>query len=387
MPTGKRQVVLFSAHSPTIGGGSVILNSIIPRLKAIDIRWFYSGDSSGDDPACLRRPIMGGPILADVPRTFRLLSNRRVKGIEHVVKTLLDQPCDAYWIVSHNEGLRVAYELARRQTGRPVHVSVHDDWEHALCARSSRYRLFGALARKATIETLRKAASFDVIGEGMRAYYQRLVGRDSVVVHRYVAPERLVPPQRTSSEGASEVRAGHIGALYSLPDFLHFVAALKSYCDKAGKQCSILVVGTQFSLSDLPENIRSGVKIIPSMAEDAAARELALCDFVYAMYPLETRYKMFSETSVPTKLGTYVIASRPIFAHCPETSSLSEFIGTTGLGVLCHSLAAPEIENAIARILEMEIKPSQFEAAREAYFGQRNVERIEMALAGAVAGP
>jgi hypothetical protein len=38
-----RRIVLFSPYPPNIGGGSVILKSLIPQLEAFSISWLYTG--------------------------------------------------------------------------------------------------------------------------------------------------------------------------------------------------------------------------------------------------------------------------------------------------------------------------------------------------------
>src|ERR1700744_6376060 len=102
---------------------------------------------------------MGGRFIKDVLQTRKMLSNGKILLIDNLVQKLIQIECDEYWIVSHNEGIRVAIELARRQN-RPVHLTVHDDWAGALCARSIRYRFMSGLAKKMTVQVLKAVSSF-----------------------------------------------------------------------------------------------------------------------------------------------------------------------------------------------------------------------------------
>src|ERR1700761_6248608 len=123
----KTRICLFTAHSPQMGGGAVILRSLIANLPGIAVSWYYIGDSAvaGYEDGYLGKGFMGGEITGDLLNTWKMLADRKVAHIDAIVEQLLQIECDKYWIVSHNEGLRMALELTRVQS-KPVHLTVHD---------------------------------------------------------------------------------------------------------------------------------------------------------------------------------------------------------------------------------------------------------------------
>ena len=103
---------------------------------------------------------------------------------------------------------------------------------------------------------------------------------------------------------------------------------------------------------------------------------LAKCSFVYAMYPFEKKLHVFAETSLPTKLTTYVQAGRPIFAHCPAKSSLRQFINDTDTGVVWNGIDSNEGKEACEAIQSINVEKGIWENVRDTYFGENNLHTM-----------
>jgi len=378
------KICLFTAHSPMGGGGGAILRSLLPPLAGeFDVSWYYLAERSVSrhEKGWLGQPLMGQRnAIADVTATTAMLVGVATPRWRELVERVLALDCDAYWIVSHNEGLCLARDLGLR-TNRPIHLTVHDDWAGALCARSQRYRLLASLADRVTSRVLKRVRSVDVVSEGMRNYYRSRAGVDSAVVHRMLPWHGgLQPPVQSS-----DIRVGHLGSIYSKREFLLFVKALKACCEEQGCAGKVMLWGSHLRPSDVPQVLAPFVELRPTADEKEVEQELRQCRFVYAMYPLASKLKTFVRTSLPTKLTTYVMAQRPILGHAPKNSTLATFLQQTKLGSLWSDLDPAAGKEAIAKAMCLVPTEHEWKQARDAFFGESNVERMRSALRAATA--
>ncbi|MBK0380660.1 glycosyltransferase family protein [Mucilaginibacter segetis] len=370
----KPTVCLFTAHAPNVGGGGAILRSLTAHMPQIAVNWCYIGNQpvSGYEPGYLGKAVMGGPVIKDILLSAKMLAGKKVDAIDSIVKQLLAIACDSYWIVSHNEGLRIALELTKKQNNRPVHLTVHDDWAGALCARSIRYRFMAGLANKLTVTTLKAVNSFDVISEGMRNYYRQLSGREGVVCHRYLEADTIIPG--SGNHDKSEVILGHIGSIYDKSDLIDFLHLLKEFFAKQNKKVLLKMWGCHLNTTAFPEDLKDTLLFYDTLPENEVIPRLAACNFVYCMYPQSNVLHTFATTSLPTKLTSYLQAGRPIFGHGPADSTLAEFINTTALGVMWSNNDKQKGFEALEKISILNPEPLQWQFARERYFGENNLK-------------
>jgi hypothetical protein len=367
----EKRICLFTAHSPKSGGGGTILRSLVENMPNVAITWCYTGSKIGGyEEGHMGAGIMGGNILNDIISTFTMLNGFDNKRITELVDKMLNVPCDIYWIVSHNEGLRVAFELARRQKKRPVHLTVHDDWGGALAAQSVRYRLFGGAADKLTIKTLQAVTSFDVISCGMQKYYKQMSGLNGEICHRFLSEQSI---NVKSFKGETKVNIGHIGRLYKKSSLVSLITLLKKFYEPKGITPVVKLWGCHLNSDDLPFPLRNNVCFYPTASEDEVIPQLEACDILYAMYPLEKRLEVFAQTSLPTKLTSYLQAGRPILAHCRQNSTLAKYINATGLGVIWKSDNEKDGMAALEKISSISLTKEDLLNARERYFGDNNL--------------
>lgn len=376
----KPKICLFTAFSPAAGGGGTNLRSILPDVQAsFEVAWLYTASAAvrGREDGWVGLPAVGGANpVKDVFQTCMTLGGKHSRRIEEIVTRLLAVPCDAYWVVSHNEGLRVALELCQRSE-RPVHLTIQDDWAGALCARSKRYKALAPLARRMSDRTIKAVFSVDVTSEGMREYYKQRTGIDSVVIHP-VIPEQL--PARVDQFACEKVTVGHAGSLYAIGEFVTFAKALAAFAAHNQRTAEIQMWGPSLAPKELPERIREMVTIRAACEEQKLVGELARCHFLYAMYPFSRSLRIFARTSLPTKLSTYVQSQRPILGHGPAESTLASFLQETQTGVMWSNAKVQDGVRSITSLMQLSVERRQWEQARDFYYGEANAHTMRLVL-------
>jgi len=366
-----------------MGSGGGVIKSLMDHLPEFSFVWYYIDRAAtpGYEQGYLGQGFSQMPIVSDIWNTWRMLSDRKCRLIDNVVDKLLAVDCDGYWIVSHQEGIRVALELARRQNERPVHLTFHDDWAGALCARSNRYRLMSKWAKKITVTAIRSVSTFDVISRGMQEHYQKLTGRSGGVSHRYLSPGLLMNAGKINGDESNLVHVGFVGSLYSKTDFMESLALFNEFFKQRGQQLVFHMWGRSRYVHELPERFTNCLVIHGEKPDEREIVDgLALCSFVYCMYPTSGRLHMFSKTSLPAKLTSYVQAGRPIFGYGPSDSSLAEFLNSTGTGVMWNGSDRTSGLRAIEKVYGMQPGVDRWELARKKYFGEGNLDVMRRSL-------
>jgi len=374
------KICLFTAHSPIGGGGAVILRSLVKHLPGSNITWKYISNqpTAGYEAGYMGTGFMDEGFISAITSTYKMLADQSCPQVDQLVKRLLTEDCDAYWIVSHNEGLRTALELTRVQKKRPVHLTIHDDWSGALAQRSLRYRFFSAIAAKLTLKTLKSVNSCDVISRGMKAYYESLGGKNLKVCHRYLPLDTL--GLKKNHQQTHEIKIGHIGSIYDQRDMFKFLFLIRAYAKIKDLPFSLHLWGFQMKGLKIPSALKAHIHFHQDLPEEAAIQELKKCSFVYAMYPMSKGMRTFTQTSLPTKLSTYVQTGLPIFGHGPSASTLSEFLRSTGTGSLWSCGHQSEGFKVLKEVLEVPIGEERFRAARNQYFGEENLHVLKNAF-------
>lgn len=376
-----RKVLLITTFLPNIGGGSVILRSLIPPLKdkAIDVQWLYSHERDIDFPGaqCIGEQLMGGNVGKDFVNSFLLWLGVKTPALKSRIDKILSLDADAYWVVGYNEGVLIALELARR-TNVPVHLTMHDDLVHGVFSRSRRYRWLSGLAQQRFAEAMNAVRSVDVVSKGMHRYYQKTLGVDSVVIHRYLPN---LPDLPSTPSAPKTLIVGHIGSIYSGTQFHLFCQALQDYAQKEGLLAKFVVIGADRRFLPIFQEFSQLMVDFPQLTETEAIEQLASCHFLYAMYPFEQALAIFRQTSLPTKMTTYLQVQRPILSHTPGDSTLAEIVSTYEIGLNTAALTVSEMTRAIEQICTYQVSTNAFENTRAALFGIENVNHLVDCLA------
>ncbi|MFB2898172.1 hypothetical protein ACE1CI_35090 [Aerosakkonemataceae cyanobacterium BLCC-F50] len=372
------KIVLFTSFAPNIGGGAVNLNSIIPYFKEVKVEWLYLHDRDLKIAGCthIGKPLTGGKIWQDLTNSLFLWSGIKTKSSEKILTNILDKKADVYWIVGLNEAIPIAGELASR-TSTPIHFTIQDDVPYGVFARSRRYQWLSGIAQKCLADVMRRIRSLDVTSDGMRDYYQKTLGINGVVIHPYVPS---LPTFEPISLDANSLTVGHIGTIYSLPEFRLFCQALQEYAKSKGLNAQLITIGLARKYATIIEEFPELIYDIPQLTEAEAIQHLYKCNFLYAMYPFNQASAIFRQTSLPTKLTTYIQAQRPIFAHTIADSSLASVVREYNLGLLCDRLDISNLTKAIEQMRNYELSSNCFENARAALYGYDNVTKLEKCL-------
>jgi glycosyltransferase involved in cell wall biosynthesis len=287
---------------------------------------------------------------------------------------------DVHWVVAQGEGIGLGIILKELEPEIPLHVTVHDDPEHGLLKRSRRYRLLAHLVHKPMKELMTRADSVDVISRLMREYYHKQFGVKSEVVH--ICVDRL--PQLTPFvKKDHELKIGHIGSIYSHDQFARFLQGVNIYSTKKRLKPVLKLIGKQSWPAERfarKLSLGASVNLLGEMREELAIAQLADCDFVYAAYPFNNAARIFRQTSLPTKLSTYVQAQRPIFAHTAMDSTLANVMLEFQAGTVCPHSGIEAIARHIELIESLKIGRENFEIFRDRLFGTHNVSRLENLL-------
>jgi glycosyltransferase involved in cell wall biosynthesis len=368
------RIALFTPFSPDIGGGSVQLRSLLPGLGEFDIDWYYlaSEKAASGVGTWLGPQLMGGPLLQDLNRASRLWLRGTSKRIREIAAHM---DADLYWIVAMNEGVLVGLELSA--TGKPVHLTVHDD-PVSVFQRSTRYRALSPFMARSFSCLMRSARSVDVISNGMRDFYRERFGVQPVVVYRYV---QSLPRFKDRVINRDVIRVGHIGIIYSANQFREFVEALQAHGRSLGVSIKLVKIGRSREFEKVQKDYPELVEDLGDLPEKAAIEDLSKCNFLYCMYPESPRYEVFRRTSQPMKLSTYVQAQRPIFAHTPEDSSLAAAVRKYRIGSVCTSSDRQGIEVALKAFQRLEEVPHErFEQARAELLGFAQLRELKNTL-------
>jgi hypothetical protein len=377
------KIALFTPFSPTIGGGSVIFRSVLPYLPGTDVRWFYLADSPVDAPSSthLGPRIMGGPPVRDLVNTLRLFALENHPEVDRCVRAIRDWSPDVAWVNSMNEGILVGKKLL--DAGIPhLHVSVHDD-SAGLAIKSRRYRVFASLMDRRNSQLLRGAHSVDVVCDSMREYYKHRISVDAGVVYRYIHDLQL-PAYRVAAAPTSDeriIRIGHVGAFYSSSEVFAFVDALRHISDSEGLRFRFETYGgVTGMMAALQAKFPDVVENMGNVSEDEAIRRLQSAAFVYSMYSFNPRHRLFRETSQPTKMSTYLIAGRPILAHCPSGSSTIDMLTRFKIGVCVSTVERQGLIDGIRSILAFDLNREEVARAADYYCGSRNIDYLNSCL-------
>lgn len=107
--------------------------------------------------------------------------------------------------------------------------------------------------------------------------------------------------------------------------------------------------------ADLQKEFPDIMENAGQLSEDEVVRRLQRTAFVYSMYSFNARHRLFRETSQPTKMSTYLMAARPILAHCPAGSSTIDMLTKFKLGVRVSSMEQQDLVDGIRQILAWQL--------------------------------
>lgn len=334
--TPEHPLILVTDYPPDAqGGGAVILRSLLGPEERDRVLWLSPSPSS-DAPATLRAGSSG--------------RGRRSPGWDQTIhaKALADEVlviarqrnARAFWVVLHGSGVAVASRLVKAGV-LPLHATVHDDPAYANALRSRRYLPLVPLIARDFARALRGAASVDVIGSNMAEHYRRKYGVESSIVHRALpGPVEASPVHDKARHG---LRVGVLGSTYSYGQLPILARVVEAASKLSGVPGRVLVVGRSHGERLRAEFAgRVEVEVLGHVDEPEAVARLRECFALYLNYPFGLMDYSLRRYSFPTKLGTYVLAARPILIHAPKDSSVMPLLEIPGYAGHWKSLSEGE---------------------------------------------
>lgn len=367
------RIALFTPFNPNTGGGAVIFRSLLASLTGVEVHWFYLANAAAGIPNSTRLgpTIMGGSPLADTINSARLFVLQSHPVIDQYASAIRQWSPDIVWVNAMNEGLLVGRRLS--EMGVRLHVSVHDD-PAGLANKSRRYRHLSFFMDNCNRKLLKMADTVDVVCESMQRYYKARIGVDSGVVYRYINDRQL---QVSKTTEGSDVIVGHVGSAYSKPEVVAFLKSLRRIEETDGTRFKVETFGTSPAFSAAAAEVPGLVEGAGDVPERTAVERLQHCHFVYSMASFDRQHRIFRETSQPTKMSTYLMAAKPILAHCPEGSSMLNMMTKFRLGLCVTSMNTDQLISRIREMLKFRLEPTEFKSAIDFYCGRSNLEFLE----------
>jgi glycosyltransferase involved in cell wall biosynthesis len=327
-------LLLVTDYPPeTGGGGAVIFRSLLSPAEREKIVWATLSPTSLQVPGVV--PLRRGSAARTgwLGRSLWLDSTVMAGALAEEVLDLAERRgARALWVLMHGAGVALAARLVRRAT-LPVHLTVHDDPAFGVALNSRRYLALVPWIERDFASAMRSAAGIDVISAGMADRYARRYGVRSVVVHRGMGePVEPSPPYDKERLG---LRIGVLGNTYTYNQLPILGRAVAQAAGRLGVPGRLLVVGRSHGerlKADLAG--QAEVEITGHIAEAEAVRRLRECFLLYLNYPFSARRAVLRQTSFPTKLSTYLQATRPILIHAPAATSVAPL--TEHQGYVAH---------------------------------------------------
>jgi hypothetical protein len=321
--TAARPVILVADQSwDGAGGGAVILRSLIEKYIGDGIVWATPTSVEQDlerGRFGLRSGSMGRTgkfsLLAD-------LFTNSAKMAEEVSDLARRINAGGIWVILHGATIAIAAQLARTG-GVPIHATVHDDPIYATALRSRRLALFAPLIARDFSFALRQARSVDVVCPEMGERYERKYGVKSRILRRGL--ETAPSPSPAYELNRDGLSVGILGNTYSYQQLPLLGQAVESAAKCLGVRGRIVICGQSFG-GRLQQDMqgRIDVDVTGHIPEQDCISKLQRCGLLYLSYPFGRINRVLGQTSFPTKLSTYIYASRPLLVHAPEGTTLAD---------------------------------------------------------------
>jgi hypothetical protein len=226
----------------------------------------------------------------------------------------------------HGAMVHLAARLLSRPS-LPVHLSVHDDPAFGVALMSRRHVALLPVIERDFGYALRRARSVDVISEGMARRYRDRYGIGSTIVHRGIAEPVLERPGYVAG-GSLEI--GVMGNTYGYAQLPLLGRVVEAAAGRVGVRGRLVMIGEgpgQRLRAEVGDRI--DVEVTGHLDERRAIERLSRCFALYLNYPFSRRAAVLRQTSFPTKLSSFLLAARPLFAHAPFDSSIAHLASMT----------------------------------------------------------
>jgi hypothetical protein len=321
------------------------------------------------------RPVSGilGELIA--------VAARKVKRPRHL-RTIVDRAvacgrshgAELVWAVFHCPTVIQTARLVASRLGVPLVVWVEDAPE-LLCHQLRHDRWFAREVMRDTRATIEASVRCGVIGETMKAAYEKEYARDCIILrHGLKANQVQDSPTGPSHEG--KIVIGYCGSITAADAFCQLLQALDdSDWRLDGRDVVLRMMGCRVVLEPrAPQRIEYFGRL-PTVSD--TVKTLAECDVLYLPQPFADHLRPLAHISFPAKLATYLTTGRPVMLHAPEYGSLVPFYQRYPFGTWCNSLEGSEI---IAALRDLACNPDRYRSAVQQAWAARSEELNDAVL-------
>ena len=251
---------------------------------------------------------------------------------------------DCVWAVLDHQALWAAYEVIQA-LGLPWHVCVQDDPAVSRLLIGSR---LPAEWQKRFDYLYTGAQSRDCISKGMARYYEARYGAGAFVISRSINPvSQLEARKRTLFRGeAIEILMGGWGDCPA-PWPGNLVEALRILQSRLARPVRLHAFDNALRPFEGDQ-----VKVHSRLPDKEFEAMLNVMDLGYAPDPITgAAARIFTETSLPTKLVTYLAATLPCLYHGPANSTVGEMFGRYPAGEIVESQSPQDLADAFERLI------------------------------------
>jgi hypothetical protein len=250
---------------------------------------------------------------------------------------------DLIWIVIDKDEIFLMYYLVKF-SGIQFHLTIHDDPEVSL-------KLVGKIIKKTDLNRfeylLKNASTIDCISNKMSNYYFQKAGVNSIVLTRTISRSTLELNSQIDKLNNNEINiilGGWGDCPKPWPNCL--IEAVNILEKKSNKKVKFYAFDPKFK--DLKDSRFIYCERMTASEFDFFLNKI---DIGYAPDPLELKYRLFAQTSLSTKIVTYVSSTLPTFYHGPQDSTVGELFSRFKAGVIVESNDPDTIANGFLDLI------------------------------------
>lgn len=194
---------------------------------------------------------------------------------------------------------------------------------------------------------LSKSLSYGVASDELGRYLSNKFGKKAFLMQGDVVERKDIIS--TVKNNDNRIIIGFAGTQYAYEAWDALFKALETLDWKYdGKPIFIRIIGTRFNIVT---NNKCNIEYLGAQKVPEALSILSDSDINFIPYRFNNQSNMESRFSFPSKLNTYLSASRPLFAIAPDYSSVNNFIVEEEIGICCNTLIPENIADSLCRIL------------------------------------
>lgn len=348
-----KKVLLITGFPPEGGGGGgVILRTLFDSFDAKFIQWLVLNNDKTVNKNW--RPEIRRHLSSfNIPGLrFRIIYYIKKYFFNYIlliywfirlIKIKKDFKPDLIWLVIDKDEIFLMYSLLKYIPIK-FHLTIHDDPVISL-------KLVGKEIGKNDLNRfeylLKNASSIDCISNKMSNYYFENAGVNSIVLTRTITKSTLEVNFQIEKLKNNEVNIV-MGGWGDCPNPWPYclIEALNILEQKSNKKVNFYAFDPKFK--DLNDS-----RFIFCERMTAGEFDLFLnkMDIGYAPDPLELKYLLFAQTSLSTKIVTYLSATLPSLYHGPLDSTVGELFSRFKAGVIVQSNDPDNIANGFLDLI------------------------------------